>query len=233
MAPGALPRPLLRPRQVSRVGPEYRRDHSISCSEKLASRVVGSRSKPGRIGSQAPSRREQPRGSESPGPTRRRLFPKWRHSTTTSLRRPSRSARCRLRRARSIRPSPVPRGSSRRNPSGLFSRMPAWARLAPWSTRGPTAPPYGPARRSRISRVTGLPARSGCRRTRCTVSGSPAPASMAATTPATPGSTRQCCRRRWAGRCASRACATKGMAGTPRGRPRSTMPAPHSTRTVG
>ena len=37
-----------------------------------------------------------------------------------------------------------------------------------------------------------------------------------ATTPATPGSTRRCCRRRSAGRCASRACAMRGTAGTPR-----------------
>jgi len=35
-----------------------------------------------------------------------------------------------------------------------------------------------------------------------------------------------------AGRCAFRACATRGMAGTPRARPRSIAPAPPSTRMV-
>ena len=79
---------------------------------------------------------------------------------------------------------------SRRNTSGRSSRMPAWARPAPWSMRGRTARPCGPARKSRISRATGSPARSVCRRTRCTGSGSRARAPTAATTPATPGSTR-------------------------------------------
>ena len=126
----------------------------------------------------------------------------------------------------------VPRGSSRRNTSGRSSRMPAWVRPARWSTRAPTVPPCGPARKSRILRATGSPARSACRRTRCTGSGSRARAPTGATTPATPGSTRPYCRRRWAARCASRACATRGMAGTPRARPRSIAPAPPSTRTV-
>jgi hypothetical protein len=58
----------------------------------------------------------------------------------------------------------------------------------------------------------------------------PAPAPTGATTLATLGSTRPCCQRRWAGRCGSRACATRAMVGIPRARPRSTAPAPRSTK---
>jgi hypothetical protein len=92
----------------------------------------------------------------------------------------------------------------------------------------PTALPSGPARRSRIlpatgiARVLGLPADK--------VHGIWVPAPTGATMPAMPGSTRPCCQRRWADRCASRGCAMRGMARTPRARPRSTGRAPPSTR---
>jgi CO/xanthine dehydrogenase Mo-binding subunit len=60
----------------------------------------------------------------------------------------------------------------------------------------------------------------------------PGRAPTGATTRATPGSTRLCCRRRSAGRCASRACGTRATAGTPKGRLRSTGPALRLTRTA-
>jgi hypothetical protein len=105
--------------------------------------------------------------------------------------------------------------------------------VTPWAARAlDRAGHCGPARRSRISRATGSPGRLGCRRTRCTGSGFRVRAPTGATTPATPGSMRHCCQRRSAAPCASRVCAGRGMAGTPRGRPRSIVPAPRSTQTA-
>ena len=75
---------------------------------------------------------------------------------------PSSSARCRWRPARSTRPLPAPRGSWQPNTNGRSSHTPAWAQPAPSSTREPTAPPCGPARRSRTLRATGSPAYSAC-----------------------------------------------------------------------
>ena len=160
-----------------------------------------------------------------PSPSRRQLYDHIRKAPVAQARGAGRE------RATSIRPSPAPRGSSRRSTNGRSSRMPAWARPAPSSMRRPTARRSGPARRSRISRATGSPALLGLPQDKVHGDLGPGPRLL----------WPQRCRRRRdrcggaveggrAGRCASRACATKGMAGTPRGRPRSIAPAPRSTR---
>jgi nicotinate dehydrogenase subunit B len=64
--------------------------------------------------------------------------------------------------------------------------------------------------RDGAARILGLPLDN-------TASGSWARVPTGATTPATPASTRPCCQRRSAARCASRACAMRAMAGTPKG----------------
>src|SRR5215469_5119833 len=72
------------------------------------------------------TRRRRPSGSRSRGPKRHRPFPRWRHSTITSVPHRSSSARCRSRTARSTWLSPERRGSSKPNTSGRSSRTPAW-----------------------------------------------------------------------------------------------------------
>ena len=133
---------------------------------------------------------------------------------------------------KSTRSFRVRRGSSRRNTSGRSSRMPAWVRPARWSTRAPTVPPCGPARKSRILRATGSPARWAAAGQGARDLG-PGPGLLRAQRCRRRRDRRRaCCQRRSVARCACRACGMRGMAGTPRVRPRSTAPAPPSTRMV-
>ena len=126
-----------------------------------------------------------------------------RRSTTTSARR--RCARRESRRSRRRRRGVQDRRQGRSRPStnGRSSRMPAWARPAPWSTSRTARPRCWTGSQKPHSCSRAWRRCSACRPTRCASIWAPAPAPTAATTPATPPWTPPCCRRRSASRCAA------------------------------
>ena len=123
-----------------------------------------------------------------------------------------------------------PHAWSRPSTSGRSSRTPAWARPARWPTCAPIGPRCGRARRSRTSRVTASRSWSACLQKKFTRSGSPAPGPTAATTPATPPTTRRCSPSSPASPSASSTCATTRPAGIRRDRRASIAAVPASMR---